>query len=78
MQQVREGLDGIQLIMTNEVRKNKDKPDIELFSVCKHDAPDGKDHATKDHAVRQVHKRTPEAGCPLLRCQVVNLKDPSL
>ena len=78
MKQVREGLDGMQSIMTNKVKKSKDKPDIELFSVYKHGAPEGKDHTIKDRAVRQVHKRRPEAGCPLLKCQVVNLKDPSL
>lgn len=33
MKQVREGLDGMQSIMTNKVKKDKDKPDIELFSV---------------------------------------------
>lgn len=68
MKQVREGLDDMQSIMTNKVKKDKDKPDIELFSVYKHGAPEGKDHTRKHRAVRQAHRRRPEAGCPLLKC----------
>lgn len=69
---------GWHAVNNDKVKKDKNTPNIELFSVCKHGAPKGKDHTIKDHAVRQVHKRRPEAGCLLLTCQVVNRKDPSL